>query len=280
MARLALAVWLLFFPMILKPSSRGGVGIGEHVGTCAQLRALRASHAYNWASKPAWVEADCPEIEFVPMAWGGYGTGWEARAIERDWLATHPQSYILVLNEPNVPYQANLTCEEAGRNVERYGNDLWADYPEARLVIGGIFTTDYNGASVWVGRDYAECMVANMDAATYARIAGWHWHYYPFATGDPGLAKANIAELAAWTHAQGKVFWLSEIGLIGWAAAWPDSVKEPWMREMVRWLEDSGVVDRWAWFIAQCDPIWPCPQTLELWDANGITKWGQIYSGR
>jgi hypothetical protein len=276
--RLALAVFLLFFPMVLKPSSRGGVGTGEHTGSCAALRALRTSWVMNWGSKPAWVEGDCPEIEFVPMAWGGYGTGWEARAIERDWLATHPDSYVLVLNEPNDPYQANLTCEEAGQSVEQYANDIWADYPSARLIVGGILTGDYDGRSVARGIEYATCMVANISPTIYARIDGWHWHWYPFFSTDAETSRNGITQLATWTHAQGKQFWLSEVGLIGWAAAWPDA--EPWMREMVRWLDGDAPVERWAWFIMQRDPVWPCPQTLELWDANGMTAYGQIYSGR
>jgi hypothetical protein len=198
---LTLVLFLLFFPFAVKPSVRGGVGTGEHTGTQEQLTALRANWIFDWGANNGWAR-DAYSTEYVPMAWGAYGRGWESREVKR-WLVGHPTSYVLILNEPNDRWQANLTCEEAGQSVEQYANDLWADYPNAKLIIGGILVGDYEARNVAAGIAYANCMLDNISSATKAAIAGWNFHFYPFYSSDPAVSKAAITELATWTLGQG-----------------------------------------------------------------------------
>jgi predicted DNA-binding transcriptional regulator AlpA len=274
MLRIALALYLLFIPFAGKPPSppiRAGIGTGEHTGTQEQLTALKAAWFYDWGANNGW-DRNGYNTEYVPMAFGAYNTGWEAREVEQ-WLAGHPQSYVLILNEPNIPYQANLTCEQAGQDIGRYANDILADYPQARLIVGGLFVADYEAHGVQAALAYAQCMRENMPVGVEAKLAGYHWHYYPFyAPITAEKLEAAATELCEWTPGE---CWLTEVGLLAGAAG--DSDAEQYMRDAIAWLKGTAIVDRHAWFAGQCE--YSCPAALYLWDGGGeLTEWGMIYA--
>jgi putative glycosyl hydrolase len=98
-------------------------GIAYDLATPADLSALApgVSWWYNWSPRPnASVPADYATryaMDFYPMLWDGNFNAADVVS----WMTAHPGvKYLLVLNEPNLPGQANMTPEQAAQLWPRY----------------------------------------------------------------------------------------------------------------------------------------------------------------
>lgn len=280
----------VFFAYAAKPPSKSsgiaGVGTGPSTGTQAQLTALGATWFFDWganlgATRPGYPNRASYATEYVPMGWGAYSVA-QTTAIKA-WLATHPDSYVLLLNEPNNPDQANLFCLDAGKSIDKYAEAIWADYLDARLIVGGIYTSDSSPYTWQAGLAYMDCMMLTIQPWVREKIAGYHYHYYPwFEPITVPKLQGAVNGLCRWRP--DKECWLTEFGLIGWAANSPN--REQYMRDSITWLSTvpsggKAPVTRWAWFALRCQPGCGeqcCPAALYLYDDSDIiTKWGRLY---
>ena len=134
--------------------------------------------------------------------------------------------WLLVLNEPNVEIQANLSPQEAARRLA----DLRQHYPVARLVCCGV--------SVWA----LDWMQAFMDSATVLPDA-WHFHAYTEEWITPEVAQDFLTQMHDLT---GGAYWITEYGS-------PQGRIEDFIA-MTEWFERQPWVTRIAPYTNRQDP--------------------------
>ena len=178
------------------------------------------------------------------MLWDGH---FDAAAIE-GWLQAHPDvHHLLLLNEPNLTTQANLTPDAAAA--------LWPAYEAiaARTgvqLVGPAITwgtmPGYQDPVVWLDAFIAAYRAANGGRDPRIDALAFHWYDY-------GLAQ-QLDRLARY----GKPIWVTEFA--NWHSqndgAQIDTLAEQQtqMREMVQLLESRPDVPRYAWFTGRQSP--------------------------
>ena len=92
-------------------------GIAYDLASAADLAALEpgVSWSYNWSPTPH-VNADAG-IAFVPMLWN---FNFNADSVTAYLRAHRDVRYVMVLNEPNLVDQANLTPQQAAEQWPKY----------------------------------------------------------------------------------------------------------------------------------------------------------------
>jgi hypothetical protein len=197
---------------------------------------------YNWSPQPSPVApADYGtqyQMDFYPMIWG---MEYDVGAIE-DYLRAHPQiKYLLVMNEPNLTTQADLTPQQAA--------SLWPDFEEIAAatgvrIVGPAVTwgtmQGYQDPVAWLDAFYAAYGAANEGHAPRIDYLAFHWYDYGLGQQLDRLAK------------YGKPFWVTEFAS-GHARADggpTDSIErqQAQMAEMVATCESRADVFRYAWF--------------------------------
>ncbi len=172
------------------------------------------------------------------MLWNG---NFDASALEA-WLLANPQvKYMLVMNEPNLTDQANLTPAQAAA--------LWPGYEAVAAhagvkIVGPAITwgtmSGYADPVVWMDAFYAAYRAANGNRDPQIDYLAFHWYDYGIAAQLDRLAK------------YGKPFWVTEFANwhTGDGSAAIDSVakQKAQMADMVATLEARSDVFRYAWF--------------------------------
>lgn len=175
---------------------------------------------------------------YVPMLWNGH---YDSAAIEA-WLKAHPDiGHLLVMNEPNLVDQANLTPAQAAA--------IWPGYEAVAAatgveLVGPAMTwgtlPGYADPVVWLDAFYAAYRSANGGRDPRIDAIAFHWYDY-------GLA-AQLDRLAKY----GKPFWVTEFANwhTGDGSAQIDTLakQQAQMREMVGVCETRADVQRYAWF--------------------------------
>jgi hypothetical protein len=225
---------------ILKSAKRG---VAYDLAEPGDLKVLSAgvSWWYSWGLQPsgtvpAGYRAQF-QMDFYPMIWG---INYDVGAIE-DYLLANPQiKYLLVMNEPNLTSQANLTPQQAA--------SLWPDFEAISAttgvkLVGPALTwgtmPGYSDPIVWLDAFYAAYEAANDNRAPQIDYLAFHWH-------DFGLAQ-QLDRLAKY----GKPFWVTE--LANWHAlqdgAQVDTLakRQAQIAEMVAICESRADVFRYAW---------------------------------
>jgi len=219
-------------------------GVAYDLADPADLQALSpgVSWWYGWGRKPQrGVPADYRtryQMDFYPMIWG---INYDVAAIE-DYLLANPQiRYLLVLNEPNLTSQADLTPQQAA--------SLWPDF-EAIAAKAGVKLVGpalswgtmpgYTDPVVWLDAFYAAYEAANAGRPPQVDYLAFHWYDYGLARQLDRLRKYR------------KPFWVTE--LANWHSR-PDggqidtlAKQQAQMTEMVRTCEARADVFRYAWF--------------------------------
>ena len=224
---------------------------------------------YGWSQKPqAAVPADHVArygMDFVPMLWNGNFTDTD---IEAQLAADTSIKYLLLLNEPNLTDQANLTPQAAAQLWPRY--EAVAAKTGVKLV-GPAITwgtmTGYSDPVVWLDAFYAAYKAANANRDPQIDYLAFHWYDY-------GL-KDQLDRLTKY----GKPFWVTEMA--NWhngdGTAQIDSVakQKVQMADMVQLCEGRADVFRYAWFTGR----WTNDTHFtSLLGANGqLTELGQYY---
>jgi hypothetical protein len=210
-------------------------GVAYDLASAKDFEALSqgVSWWYNSGTQPASAApADYGaqyQMDFYPMIWG---MEYDVAAIE-EYLRAHPRiKYLMVMNEPNLVSQANLTPEQ--------GASLWPDFEEIAAstgvkIVGPALALGtmpgYRDPAAWLDAFYAAYGAANEGRAP--RIDYLAFHAY-----DQGLGP-QLDRLARY-H---KPFWVTEF-----ASAPASERQRAQMTDMVTVCESRTDVFRYAWF--------------------------------
>jgi hypothetical protein len=250
-------------------SSKRGIAYDLPSAEDLSVLATGVSWWYDWGLRPnAAVPADYRArygMDFQPMLWNGNFDSTEVTA----WLQSQPDiRHLLLLNEPNLTDQANLTPSQAAALWPRY--EAVAAATGVKLV-GPAITwgtmTGYADPVVWLDAFYAAYRSANGNRDPQIDYVAFHW--YDYGVG------AQLDRLTKY----GKPFWVTEFA--NWHSqadgAQIDTVakQKAQMTEMVATCESRSDVFRYAWFTGR----WSNDvHHTSLLGANGVlTELGQHY---
>jgi Glycosyl hydrolase catalytic core len=245
-------------------------GIAYDLSDSADFAALApgVSWWYNWSPSP---NASAPAayatrfgMTFYPMLWNG---SFNATAVVADLQANPSIRYLLVLNEPNVTSQADMTPQAAAQ--------LWPQYEAIAAqtgvkIVGPAITwgdlAGYQDPVVWLDAFYAAYRAANNRDPQIDYLA-FHWYDYGLAAQLDSLDKYGkpiwVTEFANW-HSQ------NDGGEITTLAG-----QETQMQDMVATCESRADVFRYAWFTGRWSPD---PHYTSLLGPPGqLTGLGSLY---
>ena len=254
---------------IMKSAKRG---IAYNMQDAADFEALKSgvSWWYNWhhATTTPPAHTTTYQMEYLPMLWGNNA------ATDFEQVKTFIQSrpgigYLLVLNEPNLTDQANMTPQRAAEEWVKYEkviSDLEAAGRNIKLVGPQMTWGTMIGLSdpvFWLDQFYAYYRAANGGRDPRIDYLAFHWYDYGLETQLNRLQK------------YGKPIWITEM------ANWNDNIDTvekqiEQMTQMVTLAESRSDVFRYAWFMGR----WPndVHHTSIFQDAAGqLTALGQAY---
>jgi len=228
-------------PPVAKSAKRG---IAYDLADPLDFQALApgVSWWYNWASQPnKQVPADYVAqygLDYYPMLWNG---NYDATAVE-SYLQANPKiEYLLVMNEPNLTSQSNLTPTQAAAIWPRY--EAIAAHTGVKIV-GPQITwgtmTGFTDPVVWMDAFIAAYQSANGGRSPQMDYLAFHWYDYGLGSQLDRLKK------------YGKQFWVTEFA--NWHSqndgAQIDTLakQEAQMKDMVATCESRADVARYAWF--------------------------------
>jgi Glycosyl hydrolase catalytic core len=241
-------------------------GIAYDLADSADFAALApgVSWWYNWATAPnSATPADYSSrfgMDFYPMLWNG---NVDPTAIVAYLQANPGIKYMLVLNEPNITSQANMTPQAAAQ--------LWPEYEAIAgqtgvKIVGPAMTwgnmTSYEDPVVWLDAFYAAYQAGNNGQNPQIDYLAFHWYDYGLAPQLDSLDK------------YGKQIWVTEF------ANWDSQIttlagQEAQMTDMVATCESRADVFRYAWFTGRLSPD---PHFSSLLGASGqLTDLGTLY---
>jgi Glycosyl hydrolase catalytic core len=246
-------------------------GIAYDLAFAADLAVLSpgVSWWYNWSSHPnTAAPSDSTTrygMDYYPMLWNDK---FDAAEVEAYLHAHADVKYLLLLNEPNLVDQANLTPQQAAQLWPRY--EAVAAHTGVKLV-GPAITwgtmAGYGDPVLWLDAFYAAYKAANAGRDPQIDYLAFHWYDYGLAGQLDRLAK------------YGKPFWVTEMA--NWHSqadgAQIDTLakQKTQMSEMVALCESRADVFRYAWFTGRWSPD---PHFTSLLGASGeLTALGQHY---
>jgi hypothetical protein len=210
----------------LAPGVSWWYGWGTQVGGGTSA-ALRATHG----------------MDFIPMLWNG---NFNDAQVQQQLLADPKIRYLLVVNEPNLTDQANLSPAQAAALWPRFEAIAQATGVQ---IVGPQITwgtlPNFTDPVVWMDAFYAAYRNAHGGRDPRIDHLGFHWYDY-------GLAD-QLNRLTQY----GKPFWVTEM------ANWHtgngphiDTVakQKVQMSEMVAVCEARADVFRYAWFTGRWNP--------------------------
>jgi Glycosyl hydrolase catalytic core len=245
-------------------------GIAYDLADPADFAALSpgVSWWYNWSPQP---NVSAPTnyqssfaMDFYPMLWNGNFNSANVVA----FLKANPSiQYILVLNEPNLTDQANLTPQQAAQ--------LWPQYEAVAAqtgvkIVGPAITwgtmANYQDPVAWLDAFYSAFQAANGRDPKIDYLA-FHWYDYGLSGQLDRLAKYNkpfwVTEFANW-HSQNDGAQIDTL-----------AKQEAQMTDMVTTCESRADVFRYAWFTGRMSPD---PHfTSLLGDSGQLTPLGAEY---
>ncbi|CAE6428327.1 unnamed protein product [Rhizoctonia solani] len=115
---------------LLTGGSKAGLGWGGG-GEISQFEVGKVSWYYTW-SPTSWVQPP-PNLEYVPMLWGGKDVSAFAKAVTRASVASNGWTHVLGMNEPQEPSQSNMSPADAANMWKTYLEPLKAGNPNLRL---------------------------------------------------------------------------------------------------------------------------------------------------
>lgn len=222
---------------------------------------------YNWSSNTtvASAVATANAMDFQPMLWNGV---FNDAQIIAGLKAAPAVKYLLLLNEPNLVDQANLTPAAAAALWPRY--EAIAANTGVKLVGPQItWGTMANFADpvVWLDAFYAAYRAANGNRDPHIDHLAFHWYDYGLDDQLKRLEK------------YGKPFWVTEFA--NWhkgdGNAQIDTVEKQkkQMTELVAVCEGRADVIRYAWFTGRWDN--DTHHTSLLGATGQLTELGQHY---
>lgn len=224
---------------------------------------------YDWGTRPnSMAPTDYQAryaMDFVPMMWNGS----ESAADMISYLRANPAiKYLLVLNEPNLADQANLTPLQAAQVWPTFESIAQATGVK---IVGPAMTwgtmPDYSDPVVWLDDFYAAYRAANGNRDPQIDYLAFHWYDY-------GLS-AQLDRLKKY----GKPFWVTEFANwhSGTDGAQIDTLakQKQQMVDMVSVCESRADVFRYAWFTGRWSN--DTHYTSLLGATGQLTELGQFY---
>ncbi|MEP6502274.1 MAG: glycosyl hydrolase [Betaproteobacteria bacterium] len=219
-------------------------GVAYDFASLADLQALSAgvSWWYNWSARPNTAlpnnAAAQASMDYIPMLWNG---SYDAATVGAYIRANPNIKYLLVLNEPNLVDQADMTPAQAAAAWPGY--EAVAAATGARIVGPAITWGTMSGYSdpvVWLDAFYAAYRAANGNRDPQIDYLAFHWYDY-------GL-DAQLDRLVKY----GKPFWVTEManwhGQADGAQVDTLAKQQKQMTDMVAICEARADVFRYAWF--------------------------------
>jgi Glycosyl hydrolase catalytic core len=220
-------------------------GIAYDLADSADFAALApgVSWWYNWGPNP---NGAAPSdymtrfnMEYDPMLWN---FTFDSSAIVSYLKANPSIKYLLVLNEPNITSQANVTPDSAAKMWPRY--EAVAQQTGVKIVGPAITWGDmanYQDPVVWLDTFIADYQSLNGGRSPEIDYLAFHWY-------DFGLT-AQLDSLDKY----GKPIWVTEF------ANWDSQIttlsqQETQMQLMVDSLEQRSDVFRYSWFTGRWSP--------------------------
>ena len=170
-----------------------------------------------------------------------------------DALEGAPRTWWIVGNEPNDPYQDNLSPAAYAAFYRRVAALVRRVQPTARLVTAGIANADPRWASEFVDAYRSQC-------GEGPPVDAWNVHCYMLEPDndqlDVVLFRERITAFREWmaTSGQGdKPLFLTEFGALyghgpyGRPAESPERIAD-FVHESVTWLQSTEHVQCWSWF--------------------------------
>ena len=228
-------------PAPLKSAKRG---VAYNFASLADLQAVASgvSWWYNWGGRPdSALPANAGSqvaMDYIPMLWNA---NYDAATVEAYIKANPNIKYLLVLNEPNLVDQADLTPAQAAAAWPGY--EAVAAATGAKIV-GPAITwgtmPGYSDPVVWMDAFIAAYQAANGGRSPQIDYLAFHWYDYDL--------DAQLTRLTKY----GKPFWVTEFA--NWhngdGDAAIDTLKkqQDQMTVMVGTCESRADVFRYAWF--------------------------------
>jgi len=241
-------------------------GVAYDLASTADATALSPGVGwwYNWSPTPN-PGATGTGMEFVPMLWNGT---FDTATAETQIRALGTPKNLLVLNEPNLTDQANLTPAQAAALWPRYeqvARDTGVNLVGPAMTWGTM--PNYQDPVAWLDAFYAAYRNANGGRDPRIDALAFHWYDY-------GLA-AQLDRLKKY----GKPLWVTEFA--NWHAQQDGAQIDTPARQlaqqndMVATLEGRSDVLRYAWFTGR----WPndTHATSLLAGSGQLTPLGQNY---
>jgi len=247
-------------------------GVAYDLATMADLQALSAgvSWWYDWGSRPnSALPANAATqvgMDFVPMLWNA---SYDATSVENT-IRANGIKYLLVLNEPNLVDQADMTPAQAAA--------AWPGYEAVAAatgvkIVGPAITwgtmPGYSDPVVWMDAFIAAYQAANGGRSPRIDYLAFHWYDYGLASQLDRLVK------------YGKPFWVTEMA--NWhqgdgAAQIDSSAKQQaQMADMVHTCETRADVFRYAWFTGRMNSGDPHFTSLFAAEPGQLTDLGKLY---
>ena len=246
-------------------------GVAYDFATLADLQAVASgvSWWYDWGARPnAGLPSNAASqvaMDYVPMLWNA---SYDAASVEASINANTGIKYLLVLNEPNLTDQADLTPAQAAAAWPGY--EAVAAATGAKIV-GPAITwgtlPGYADPVVWMDAFIAAYQAANGGRSPQIDYLAFHWYDY-------GLA-GQLDRLTRY----GKPFWVTELANwhVGDGSAAIDTLakQKAQMTDMVDTCETRADVFRYAWFTGRWNND---VHFTSLLGANGaLSELGQLY---
>jgi hypothetical protein len=246
-------------------------GVAYDLASAADVAVLSpgVSWWYNWSPNPnLGVPADYAtrySMDFYPMLWNG---NYNASAVV-SFLKSNPNiKYMLVMNEPNLTSQANLTPQQAAQ--------IWPGYEAIAAetgvkIVGPAITwgtmPGYQDPISWLDAFCTAYQTANNGRSPQIDYLAFHWYDYGLSNQLDRLGKYNksvwVTEFANW-HNQNDGAQITTL-----------AEQEAQMTDMVATCESRVDVFRYAWFTGRVNPD---PHFTSLLSADGVlTGLGKTY---
>ncbi|KAI5480618.1 Glycoside hydrolase, superfamily [Pseudohyphozyma bogoriensis] len=126
---------------------------------------------YNWANAQDTSTGTLTAgVEFVPMLWGSYATGWTAAA---QAAINAGSTHLLGMNEPDLDTQSNITPAAAAAEWKTYMEPF---YGKAKLVSPAITNGGAPMGVTWMSEFLGNCSTCHIDAI--AAHCGYFTNYF------------------------------------------------------------------------------------------------------
>ncbi len=247
-------------------------GIAYDIASPADLSALSPgiSWWYNWSPKPhdrlaAYNYSSTYGVDFIPMVWNANVDDGQLKL----YLQAHPDiRYLLVINEPNLVDQANMTPEATAQfwpRLEQISAQTGVKLVGPAMNWGTM--SGYGDPVVWLDAFYAAYRAQNQNRDPKIDYLAFHWYDYGLSGMLDRLSK------------YAKPFWVTEF------ANWHSPIdgvqidtlekQKQQMAEMVAVCENRADVFRYAWFTGRMNDD---PHFSSLLNEEGrLTELGKHY---